>query len=269
MNQIIYQIEGPDQNDRHLELSVLAAKIGQFRKFLAECAKELGKGDVAFRVVDLTHSSPSTIICEASESNAEIIGSIKKTLDTVNAGRAEQLSPPVLSAFNALAKFSPNKIAAEEIRVVADGGGAVVCKLGKNFPAALEYAQSTEETCISTVDGKLEQVNIHGNTKQFKIYDLDYVVECNFPDEMLEQVQNALGRYVEVYGDCWFRAGKGFPYKVNVERMEVFPPSDQLPSFEDIRGIAPDATGGKSSEDFVRELRAEWGKRERKLYGGR
>ncbi len=34
---------------------------------------------------------------------------------------------------------------------------------------------------------------------------------------------------------------------------------DELPDWDDLRGRAPDATGGKPSEVFVRELRNSWG----------
>ncbi len=31
-----------------------------------------------------------------------------------------------------------------------------------------------------------------------------------------------------------------------------------LPDWDELRGVAPDATGDLSSEEFVRNLRAEW-----------
>ena len=40
--------------------------------------------------------------------------------------------------------------------------------------------------------------------------------------------------------------------------IEAFPPESELPDWEDLRGCAPDATGGQPSEVFVRELRDGW-----------
>lgn len=42
------------------------------------------------------------------------------------------------------------------------------------------------------------------------------------------------------------------------EGLVVVPICD-FPDFEDVRGMAPDATGELSSEEFVRRLRDEWG----------
>jgi hypothetical protein len=43
------------------------------------------------------------------------------------------------------------------------------------------------------------------------------------------------------------------------EKSEAAPePESQLPEWDDLRGRAPDATGGLSSEAFVRELRDGW-----------
>ena len=46
------------------------------------------------------------------------------------------------------------------------------------------------------------------------------------------------------------------------EDMRVLSPSSEIPSLSELRGIAPEATRGKSSEQFVRELRDSWGKGE-------
>jgi len=264
MNQIIYQIADPDQSGRHLDLSVYEKKIGQLRKFLGAVAKSIGEDDAEFRVVNRPWSTPAAIACEPLESNAlpaaKVIGCIKENLNAVNerrvAGFSKKAPPPFVCI-----DFAKYKIAAEAMRVVADSGDAAAYQSDAEKPAARSY--------ISAVDGRLEQVDIHDDAKQFKIYDLDYVIECNFPESLLEQVKNALGRHVEAYGLCSFHAGERFPYKVDVEKMRVFPPSEELPSFEDVHGIMPALPDGKSSEDFVRELRDEWDEREKRLYGER
>ena len=40
--------------------------------------------------------------------------------------------------------------------------------------------------------------------------------------------------------------------------MGVFPPASTLPSLRDLYGIAPNATGDLTTEEFVRQLRDEW-----------
>lgn len=136
-----------------------------------------------------------------------------------------------------------------------------VYKLDNQFREKLGNARRLEEKVISTIDGKLEQINIHNNANTFKIYpSLPGVtsVSCKFPQDLLEHVQGALGSFVSVSGECFYRPDAPFPYKITVQEMRALPPSSELPSLSELRGIAPEATGGKSSEQFVRELRDRW-----------
>lgn len=68
----------------------------------------------------------------------------------------------------------------------------------------------------------------------------------------------AVGRRVEVFGTLKYRRGASFPYQIDVTNIEAFPPEDELPDWNDLRGRAPGATGALSSEAFVRELRNGW-----------
>ena len=138
-----------------------------------------------------------------------------------------------------------------------------VYKLDDRFREKLGNARRLEEKVISTIDGKLEQINIHNNANTFRIYPslpIASSVNCKFPQELLEHVQGALGSFVSVSGECFYRPDSAFPYKINVREMRVLPPSSELPSLSELRGIAPEATGGKSSEQFIRDIRDEWGK---------
>ena len=135
------------------------------------------------------------------------------------------------------------------------------CKLDDRFREKLSNARRLEEKVTSTIDGKLEQINIHNNANTFRIYPSlpgASSVSCKFPHELLDHVQDALGSFVSVSGECFYRPDSAFPYKIKVQEMRVLPPSGELPSLSELRGIAPEATGGKSSEQFVRELRDQW-----------
>ncbi len=134
-----------------------------------------------------------------------------------------------------------------------------------NYRAKLVQAQSEESIEISTIDGVLKEINIHSNPHIFKIYDAGFAsatIKCQFPKELIEQVQGALGCGVFVSGEFFYRPNAKIPYKINVQKIEVLPPSSDLPSFSDLRGIAPGITGNKMPENFVRELRDQWDKDE-------
>jgi hypothetical protein len=76
---------------------------------------------------------------------------------------------------------------------------------------------------------------------------------------LLDDAIYAVGRRVEVTGTMKYRQGASFPHAIAVTAIDSFPPDDELPDWDDLRGRAPDATGALSSEAFVRELRNAWG----------
>ncbi len=114
---------------------------------------------------------------------------------------------------------------------------------------------------ISTIDGKLEQIDNHKNKNTFRIHPTlpnRSALECQFPTRLIDDARKALGRYVSVRGECFYRPHANFAHKIKVQEMEVFPPASTLPSLRDLYGIAPNATGGMTTEEFVRKLRDEW-----------
>ena len=73
-------------------------------------------------------------------------------------------------------------------------------------------------------------------------------------DKALDNIKEAIALCLEV------RAEKGLPLTIETRQIEVevLLPTEQLPTLSDLFSIAPGATGGKSSEQFVRELRDSW-----------
>jgi hypothetical protein len=64
-------------------------------------------------------------------------------------------------------------------------------------------------------------------------------------------------RYVEVGGSLRQKKAARYPYAIDVEHIEVFPQEKELPKLIDLLGIAPDATGELTSEEFVWSVRGE------------
>ena len=267
-NRLILKMEGAERSGNHLELSVFVEKTRQFLEFLKVSAKDSGESGAVFEVVNLSHSSPVTMDCVPVARGAEtappsvIFNGIKEKLELTAGGQTRDLSHPVLDSLEKLADYQPEKLARIEIHAIAGDGKKVnVYVLNDECKEMLREARSSEDRVISTVSGKLEQINIHNDANIFRIYDSvphAHHIDCKFPNELLESVPNGLGRFVSVWGECFYRPDAAAPYRVIVREMEILPPSNELPSLSDLRGIAPGATGGKSSEQFVRELRDEW-----------
>ena len=259
-NRFVFKMEGPEQNDHHLDLSVFVEKIRQFLDLLTHSAK-----GATFRVVGLSHSSPATLECEpvakGDLDTNTIFDMVNGTFRLMEEGQARCLSHPVLSDMEHLATISPERIARAEIQTIAgDDEDKRVYKLDERFREKLCEARKVEDRIFSTIDGKLEQINIHNNANTFKIYTFASSVSCKFPKNLLGAVQGALGSFVSISGECFYRPDAAFPYKIDVQEMKIHPPGEELPSLGDLYGIAPDATREKTSEKFVRELRDQWSK---------
>lgn len=113
------------------------------------------------------------------------------------------------------------------------------------------------EVVRGQVSGRLESINLHG-TKEFRIYPISgpKVLVCRFTDaEIKEQAKMAVERYITVTGDLSYKPRADFPHQCTVTNIEVHPPDNELPSFFDLKGIAPNATGGLSSEEYIRRIR--------------
>lgn len=126
-NQISLILHSPAENGGYLDLDVLG-KSNALSKFLKvrekECAKRRGvpKGQVIFRLVHLSHSSPVTIIFEAHPKSEKlppviVCEDIETTLNDITQGETESLSIDTLSAAEKFAKYENDKIRRVEFKV--------------------------------------------------------------------------------------------------------------------------------------------------------
>jgi hypothetical protein len=124
----------------------------------------------------------------------------------------------------------------------------------------LEDALAVEDECEGSLEGDLDQINVHQGANTFHIYPLigPNRVTCHFPTKLFDDAVAAVGRRIEVCGTLKYRSRAPFPHQIDVTGIEVLPADNELPDWEDLRGRAPDATGELSSEAFVRELRDAW-----------
>lgn len=77
-------------------------------------------------------------------------------------------------------------------------------------------------------------------------------ISCHSSDIFLRtKLLEGIDRYVNIEGE--------FDYhnSVQVTDIEIYPNEEELPTLFDLRGVAPNATGNLSSEDFVRKNRNE------------
>ena len=109
---------------------------------------------------------------------------------------------------------------------------------------------------IGAVDGRLETLSLHPGRRQFHIghHLTGEPIECSLPPELEAAVKSGLGRRVIVSGVIAYGA-EGRPLSVRAGRLRVVPEDAELPSTEEVLGLAPDLTGDKSTEEYIGMLR--------------
>lgn len=120
----------------------------------------------------------------------------------------------------------------------------------------IEKILGEDITSAGSVMGYLDAVNVHG-VNHFYIYPTIGPTKllCAFPDKLLDSVRKGLKGYVSVSGTLRYKKREIFPYQIDVEDLEIYPPSEKTPSLSSLRGMAPKVTGGLDSVAFVRKLR--------------
>jgi len=109
---------------------------------------------------------------------------------------------------------------------------------------------------LGSVEGKLELISVHGPKPRFNVYQrgTHKAVSCVFPETMLNESIEALGRRVIAIGVVYYNA-KNEPVRLVVERLRVLRRESELPSIEAIGGSDPDFTGGVSTAEYLRSMR--------------
>jgi hypothetical protein len=101
----------------------------------------------------------------------------------------------------------------------------------------------------ATLEGDLRTVSVDGGA-QFCIHDraTGQRTVCLIPHDDLDSAKAALERRVSVTGSVHYKSGK--PTRIDVESFEIIQPGEDLPQFDDIRGI--DLVHGEDSAELAR-----------------
>ena len=137
----------------------------------------------------------------------------------------------------------------------------IVARAAKHVTVTQRVAANVDELLGATyvapsyIEGRLEAISIH-DRRIFAVWEPihNWRIECRFPQDMLEEVRDALGNRVSVKGNVRFDA-RDKPLSVQADSMYVFPDEDALPSTKDLIGLDPDFTSGQDSVEYVRRMR--------------
>lgn len=215
---------------------------------------------VEARIVGLSMNSPASVEIEAFSvsSNATIpVGAFFNDVYNV----VEKAATPInleREVFDTIKDFASVVGKGVNSTIVVAAGNEI--KFDIIAKDRIEGVFGQDYVREGTADGMLEAVNIHGKINNCALYPLigPRRINCRFEDGLFRQVKPALGKYVMVEGLLKYRWREKFPHAADITKVHALPSWEEQPNFETILGMAPNATQGEPSEDFVKARRYGW-----------
>lgn len=252
---ISFTLEGTERDGGAVQLKDFSQFINNFVACLRR-VEERTEGSTVLRhlISDLRIGSATMTTSPVSPSDRPGLGrsvyrSLKETVRALeNDGRIDpRFTNDDLKAFRELAAPVWNRRKRVEV-----AGVEITTRFVSNIDALLRGEAKSK----GSVKGRIERLNNHTG-HQFNLYPPigDYTVLCVYPDELYDTVYGAYMRTITVTGTLFFKRDNPYPERVQVESIEVHPVDDELPTGGSIRGLMPDATGGKSAVEFLRAVR--------------
>lgn len=264
-DRITLIIEGLPEDDGQVRLAAFMSQLQSLSATISRLDREMnnGRSTTYFRIADVSYKSPINVIIEPQPLRPGpaygghlVIESLVRIAQTLEADEnLGDIDADVLEDIRALAR--PVGRSVKNTTLIFNGHRLDLTeKLGLKIDNALAVDEESE----GTLEGMLDQINVHLGANTFHIYPEigPRKVTCHFPVRLYDDAVSAVGRRVEVAGTLRYRTRANFPHQVAVAHIDIFPLDHELPSWEDLRGRAPDATGALTSEAFVRELRDAW-----------
>ena len=264
--RISIQLSGDPSDEGYLLLNDFIAQFEAIRSALTtmeDHLKKKGDAKIQYRIVDISHNSPMLAVLEAvpqskgNDISSQVVDGFMDRIEQLNNGTIpKDFDYGMVQAFKKVG--SPLKKHVSNVIMLSDYKKV---ELPKSYESQIEEMVGKDEIMLGTVSGVLEVLNIHAGANIFRIYPIigPKKVECHFKNDALDKAIAGINRYVKVSGEKRYKKIDKHPYAVNVRDIEIYPDEQTLPSIFDLRGIAPNATGNISSEDFVRGIRdGQW-----------
>jgi hypothetical protein len=242
------------------ELDHIRHALKETQRILTRSTKE----QVEFRVVRLRRDSPTEVVIEgfavgdAPQIAENLVTGFLDAVDDIQQRRQvpRGFDGRALSAYQAMAEMIGQKMSS----IDAAGNGRSI-GMSRTLHQNVAILLGEKRYSVGSMTGKLEQINIHKGQNVFTIYPIAGPVtgvRCHFGKGLLDRAANAVNHFVEVRGRFTYNPIDPHPEEILVKDMSVHEKPEMAVRIQDLEGIAPGATGDKSSEDFVRELRDEW-----------
>src|SRR5690242_16083133 len=229
------QLIGAQSDNKDVRLSELISQLDAVKAALRE-SEEFVNPSVSktldYKVVDLRHSSPATIVVEPIPDVQHptfyadrVLRTFTTELRTIRT-RKRLLGAPQMSRLAAYGQIgaSPQRKLEQVNNALEDRLTKKPTRevpIDKKFKENLQEIVGPDEIVYGSISGRLEYVNLH-NVKKFRLYpDLGPKrIDGTFTEKARADVRNAIDRFVTVFGKLKFKTWDRYPYEVSAEHIQ-------------------------------------------------
>ncbi|MBZ5678028.1 MAG: hypothetical protein LAP61_27605 [Acidobacteriia bacterium] len=261
--RITITLKGSEPDSGDVRFSEFLEQLDAIKEALRQTERVVSgnqEQSIYYRVVDLSHSSPSRVVLEpVYPENAAIRRRLAVVPDTFTSAiktLQSRRKPPARADLAMLESYRPLGVSKNITQVKIASSPKKIVIIDQAFTEDVEKAIGPDIFSAGSVSGRLERVNLH-NALSFDIFPPvgPSRVRCHFSEADRQTVKLALDNFVTVKGRLRYKTWDKHPHAIDVKVIDIHEPDSELPSIDDMRGLAPDSTGGLSSEDFIRAIR--------------
>jgi hypothetical protein len=263
--KIVVKLEGSRNDREDVRLNDFINQLNSVKKALRENERTISGGEeikIDYKVVGLSHDSPSTIILEPVPRNGalpiytnDVVTSFSNEIRLIRKKGELAREPEFdrLQAYRELGSKKDNLITKIKISV-----GRISTTIDDVFQEKLEKIFGPDELISGSISGMLDIVNVH-NTNKFTLYPVlgSRRVSGIFGPGLRPKVKEAIGSFVTVIGELRYKQWSPFPHEVVADDLQAHPPENELPTLSELRGAFRGVTGNLSSASFVEKIRNE------------
>lgn len=214
--------------------------------------------ETVYKITKLSASSAAVTLEAESETDRHttaraVVTDFLKGAQAVEKGQVSRLpfDTETKAAFATLA--APLR---RQLRRVTITSGSTKISLKPEQAIAAPSQPKIESISVSSYSGFIDALNVHSDPI-FYLYPTagPNRIPCAFDTALLDDLRQAIKRYTTVYGAFEYGADSPFPERIVVDRVEINPPEDSLPTLSSLFGVAPALTRGLDSVAYVRQRR--------------
>jgi len=250
--------------DRRIGLDSLVAELQAIHGALVREDRLLSGGKVTTRyeIADLSMNSPPRIVLDPRPVDRKtdrrhiVVGGFVAGLQSVGRGETpDYYDRPMLEKVREIASGVSRRRVRTEI-----GYQQASAEINHIFERRIVSILSRAERAFGTVEGRMEALNLHASSNLCAIYPIagPRKVVCHFPDHLRDQVKDGIDKFVSVTGMMSYAFRDRFPRYIEARNLNILDDREDLPTLDELRGIARDAFGDEDSADLVNQVRDGW-----------